>query len=205
MALTKEEELEHRRESSKRWRASHPEYERVYCAANHDKIAGRQRAYKAAHHEKQLQQMREYRTAHRRERMAYSKEYDLLHRERRHARYAENRDKIKEQVRVWQGEHSELWKEIRRNFSKLRRARKRGVACEPIKLDEIFERDGWHCRLCGCETLKVWELGNIWAPELDHIIPLAGGGSHTTDNVQLLCHRCNVMKRDKMPEKSAQE
>ena len=77
--------------------------------------------------------MREYRTARRRERMAYSKEYDLLHRERRHARYAENRDKIKEQVRVWQGEHSELWKEIRRNFSKLRRARKRGVACEPIK------------------------------------------------------------------------
>jgi 5-methylcytosine-specific restriction endonuclease McrA len=35
------------------------------------------------------------------------------------------------------------------------------------------------------------------APTVDHIIPLARGGSHTWDNVQLAHHLCNSLKGDR--------
>jgi 5-methylcytosine-specific restriction endonuclease McrA len=35
------------------------------------------------------------------------------------------------------------------------------------------------------------------APTLDHIVPLSKGGSHTYDNLQCACFRCNcAVKRD---------
>lgn len=37
---------------------------------------------------------------------------------------------------------------------------------------------------------------NHQAPELDHIIPLSRGGSHTYKNTQLSCRSCNQLKRD---------
>lgn len=60
---------------------------------------------------------------------------------------------------------------------------------------EIFERDGWRCKLCGCSTPKE-KRGTFEpdSPELDHIFPIALGGAHTRDNVQLLCASCNRSK-----------
>lgn len=34
---------------------------------------------------------------------------------------------------------------------------------------------------------------------IDHVVPLAAGGTHTDDNVQLLCPECNVSKGAKDP------
>lgn len=38
------------------------------------------------------------------------------------------------------------------------------------------------------------------APELDHVMPLSKGGTHSMDNVQLLCRKCNQRKGSRMPE-----
>jgi 5-methylcytosine-specific restriction endonuclease McrA len=35
-------------------------------------------------------------------------------------------------------------------------------------------------------------------PSIDHIVPLAKGGNHTWNNVQLAHHYCNTLKRDKV-------
>jgi len=48
----------------------------------------------------------------------------------------------------------------------------------------IYSRDGNRCRRCGIRN-------NL---EIDHIIPIAKGGKSTIDNLQTLCHRCNVKK-----------
>lgn len=48
----------------------------------------------------------------------------------------------------------------------------------------IFARDGHKCRKCG-------RRNNL---EIDHIIPIAKGGKSVYDNLQTLCHRCNVEK-----------
>lgn len=53
----------------------------------------------------------------------------------------------------------------------------------------IYKRDGYRCRYCGASN-KFAEL------EVDHIKPIAKGGKSTYDNLQTLCHRCNVKKGD---------
>jgi 5-methylcytosine-specific restriction endonuclease McrA len=49
---------------------------------------------------------------------------------------------------------------------------------------EVFARDINICKYCGStESLEV-----------DHIIPLARGGSNELDNLQILCKKCNRKK-----------
>lgn len=52
----------------------------------------------------------------------------------------------------------------------------------------IYNRDHNRCRKCGSTR-------NL---EIDHIIPIAKGGKSTYDNLQTLCHRCNVNKGTKI-------
>ncbi len=55
----------------------------------------------------------------------------------------------------------------------------------------IYSRDGYRCRKCG--------VSNRYAQlEIDHIIPIAKGGKTTYDNLQTLCHKCNVEKGDRL-------
>jgi 5-methylcytosine-specific restriction endonuclease McrA len=75
------------------------------------------------------------------------------------------------------------------------RARKAGVAYEPVAALAVLERDGWRCQICGRKTPKRYRgkfVDN--APELDHRIPMALGGGHTWDNVQCACRKCNLDK-----------
>jgi len=58
----------------------------------------------------------------------------------------------------------------------------------------IYERDGYRCRNCG-----VYGRYNPYVQlEIDHIIPIAKGGKTTYDNLQTLCHKCNVEKGDRL-------
>jgi len=83
----------------------------------------------------------------------------------------------------------------RRIGKAVRRARIKGRPYEMFDPVEIFERDKWRCQLCGRKTPKPLRgTTDDCAPELDHIIPLALGGSHTRANVQCLCRRCNQEK-----------
>lgn len=52
----------------------------------------------------------------------------------------------------------------------------------------VWNRDGGRCCICGAQS----EL------EFDHIIPLSKGGATTFRNLQLLCHRCNLQKSNKI-------
>ena len=61
---------------------------------------------------------------------------------------------------------------------------------------EVFARDGYRCMECLLAPPDV-------ALELDHIIPLAAGGSHTYDNVACAHRACNLEKGDALPLGSA--
>lgn len=80
----------------------------------------------------------------------------------------------------------------------LRRSRKKGG--DLIVPQEVFEKADYKCAICGCQT-DPDKRGTYEddAPELDHIIPLARGGTHTIDNVQCACRSCNNSKRDTLP------
>ena len=55
------------------------------------------------------------------------------------------------------------------------------------KLAAVIERDGPRCRWCGTEA----------DPTLDHVVPLARGGTNAVDNLQVLCADCNQLKGDR--------
>jgi hypothetical protein len=76
-----------------------------------------------------------------------------------------------------------------------RRARMRDAEREPVDPIAVFDRDGWRCQLCGVATSRRFRgTCQSNAPEMDHIVPLAVGGSHTYANVQCSCRQCNIAK-----------
>lgn len=75
-----------------------------------------------------------------------------------------------------------------------------------ITLEKLYKRDSGTCWLCGgkcnykdhrVDGLGVFIVGPTY-PSIDHVFPLAKGGSHTWDNVRLAHHYCNTLKRDKV-------
>lgn len=64
----------------------------------------------------------------------------------------------------------------------------------------VIARDRGMCAECG--NALVMEL--MATPNIDHIIPLAAGGSNDIVNLQLLCQQCNLKKsKSKKPVRSS--
>ena len=57
----------------------------------------------------------------------------------------------------------------------------------------VLERAGFKCQCCGIKPLK----NNDVILHIDHIIPYSLGGSDNIDNLQVLCNKCNISKRNK--------
>lgn len=90
---------------------------------------------------------------------------------------------------------AETYRQARRVAKAKRRSVTRGRRAQNIDPVRVFERDHWRCHLCGCRTPK--ELRGTCdprAPELDHIVTLADGGTHTWGNVACACRACNGAK-----------
>lgn len=70
-----------------------------------------------------------------------------------------------------------------------------------ITLDKLIKRDNGICYLCGAAvnlndyTLinGIKQVGPMY-PSIDHVIPVARGGTHTWNNVKLAHLMCNVKK-----------
>ena len=105
--------------------------------------------------------------------------YDL-----RHSCSDECRDIIKKETRK------------RNGGGHRKRTRHYGGIWEPgITSLSVFEASGWICQLC-FSFADPRESTGLWMPTLDHIIPVARGGHHTRENLQLAHMICNAYKRD---------
>lgn len=78
-----------------------------------------------------------------------------------------------------QGYHAEL--------KARQRARRYGAYWEPLDYQAILARDGFVCHICGDDVPPE-------SVEMDHVIPLAAGGTHTYPNVRVSHARCNRLK-----------
>ncbi|KAB0242614.1 HNH endonuclease [Microcystis aeruginosa EAWAG127a] len=60
----------------------------------------------------------------------------------------------------------------------------------PIEVRKyVYQRDNYQCQSCG-------KPENFTQLSIDHIIPLALGGSNDISNLQTLCLSCNRRKKD---------
>lgn len=73
------------------------------------------------------------------------------------------------------------------------RAKKHGVAIETVAPGDIERRDRGLCGLCG-ERVDPFTADHMMLGCLDHVIPLAVGGTHERANLQLAHRRCNASK-----------
>ena len=74
------------------------------------------------------------------------------------------------------------------------RARRAGVAYEPINKRKVFERDKWRCGICKRKVNPKLTYPHPMSVSLDHIIPMSLGGPHWYVNVQCSHLQCNVDK-----------
>ena len=100
-----------------------------------------------------------------------------------------NKAKAYERVKKWKQSNPDKLKQI-----KLRSAHKRRSAFGVLSRDitsRLFEQQNGLCACCGASLENGFHL--------DHILPLALGGTNTDDNVQLLTPTCNLKKGAKHP------
>lgn len=98
----------------------------------------------------------------------------------------------KERIRRWRLAHPE---KVRENASRKRKQRLEQMHKtrdgSVLSRQEIWEREKGVCGICG-------EVAESDSWELDHIVPLAQGGSHTLSNLQVAHPRCNRTKGGSM-------
>jgi 5-methylcytosine-specific restriction enzyme A len=62
------------------------------------------------------------------------------------------------------------------------------ISIPPEVRKYVFTRDNYQCKSCGKTNLET-------TLNIDHIIPLAQGGSNDISNLQTLCQNCNQKKK----------
>jgi 5-methylcytosine-specific restriction endonuclease McrA len=80
---------------------------------------------------------------------------------------------------------------VRRSKGPVRSQRIRHEVTPPTR-HRVYERDQWRCQLCGT---AVDQNQNETSPQCDHKIPADRDGGSQIENLQTLCTRCNLKKR----------
>ena len=165
----------------------------AYYAANRDK----QRALKAAHYAANRDRIKAaasaYYAANKEKAKATTAAWRLANPEKIRAASeawkAANQEKAKGCIAEWKAAHPEALLMYNQN----RRALKKGAGGKLSKglFAKLFKLQKGKCPCC------KQPLGEDY--HLDHIQPLALGGSNTDDNMQLLRAKCNLQKNAKHP------
>ena len=179
------------------------EYARRCVDKNADKEKARKRAYYEANRAKVLARAsawaKENPEKAARNKRAYLKRNAESLKARRAGWLQANSDYVREYLRAYNEQNAQSIKarkrtyqlarpDVHRSVSRNRRARQlmapgRHTATD-IKL--INERQEYRCVYCGVDTSHDYHV--------DHIVPLARGGSNWPDNLQITCPPCNRKK-----------
>ena len=91
-------------------------------------------------------------------------------------------------VRLTDEQRKQRKRDDRRNYKHRRRAILKGQESKATakQIREAMSKAKGKCHYCR----KKCKL------TIDHVIPIAGGGTHTLDNIVFACHDCNSHKRD---------
>ena len=173
--------------------ASDPEWAREVARRSYDKVDGA-----AAKRRARSQDPERY--------AAIASRYEDAHAEDRHtkrvARHAANRDSDREASRDWYYANYERARATTDRWARehpdearagIERVRVRRLAAPgdvtPAQWGVVRRRFRGHCAYCGQPGRTI---------EMDHVVPLSRGGTHTPDNVVPACFACNRSKASKL-------
>jgi 5-methylcytosine-specific restriction endonuclease McrA len=111
-----------------------------------------------------------------------------------HPHSLKEKERVRAEYREWYFEHSE-W---RIHATESLRARKLGRRVG--KRDAILKV---YARAREAKEIPCYWCKRLTTPddrEVDHIVPLTGGGDHTAKNLGISCRNCNQAKSDRVPD-----
>ena len=79
-------------------------------------------------------------------------------------------------------------------------ARRLRMRCHKTLTDAVVARDGAICHLCTKPIDLTLSGHDLMGLTIDHVIPIARGGSHTLDNLKPAHRTCNARKSSRMPD-----
>jgi len=170
------------RERAAKWRAANPEKSRAralaWKAANPERAKASEAAWRKANPERGGERAAKWRSNNPEKAIAYDAAW-----------YAANAEKKKAYTVGWYAANPEA----KRIYAHNRRARKRasGGTLSKGLSNKLFKLQKGRCACCNKP------LGDDF--HLDHIMPIARGGSNTDENIQLLRASCNQRKSVKDP------
>lgn len=108
--------------------------------------------------------------------------------------HKKNPERHLEQCRLWASRNRDSFRDIKRRSEHKRRAQKHSSngTHTAADLSEILAAQGHRCAYCRANLKRVKK-------HVDHIKPLALGGSNGRGNLQYLCAPCNQSKSAKDP------
>lgn len=80
----------------------------------------------------------------------------------------------------------------------------RGIS--PQLRNEILERNGFTCQLCGAGPLDIdpYDPKRKTRLQVDHLVPISQGGTDDRENLRVLCSTCNQARSNiQMPNETA--
>ena len=110
-----------------------------------------------------------------------------------------NRQKVAEQKKQWKLDNPEKNLEHNRKAERARRARLKNSITISYTESQVISTYGTNCNICGLEidlnaTRQVGKNGWQMGLHIDHLIPIAKGGSDTLENVRPTHGLCNLRK-----------
>ena len=173
----------------------------AYQAANRERISQRLKERRKTHGDEMRAQSRASWAKHRDKRLEWHRNYyqanKMAFAEYHKKRYPSIAEKKRAVSKKWREQNPERYRQQMRDWlannlekhnelSRQRRARLREATIAQISNRDIRRLMSSVCVYCGsCENITV-----------DHVIPLARGGSHAIGNLTSACKTCNSRKRD---------
>lgn len=156
-------------------------YRKNYCDTHKEEVAIQKKHYEETHKEKIAETHKNYYNTHRDELLEQKKDY-----------HKKNRPTLLRKMKCYF--QTPAGRIVKRAGHSNRRAKMKNAFIEDIYEQEIFKRDGWRCQICSKKVNPKLKHPHLYSASLDHIVPLAKGGTHEKKNTQLAHLHCNISK-----------
>lgn len=166
----------HRTHTEQRQAASHAYYE-----SNRDRILTRTTRYQQEHPEQVKTYKRTYRDKHREEHLPAVRQRSAEWR-------AANRDKDRAASKHWRNRNRSAYRAIQHRHRA--RMKGNGGSYTAGQWEALKAHYGYRCLCCGRIEPEIMLT-------VDHVVPIALGGSNDITNIQPLCLSCNCSKQDR--------
>jgi len=184
-------------------------YKKAYYQSNKDKYAKRHKEYYKANKEKLCAYAKAWQHDNLEKRSAYMKVYQQANKEKVSANTKSYQQANKEKVYVYKKAYRQANKEkLAENLKAKRQARPEIYKIYNHKYRALKRQSGGTLSKGITEKLMVLQRGKCAVCKvsvkdkhhLDHIMPLALGGTNEDSNIQILCPSCNCSKGAKHPQ-----